>query len=94
MTKLFGLAFLDPTTVDDYFAEEMYEDIPSSQRCAKFADYVVETYISPESLSISHVSGYIYRQQNPGVHLTTRYHVMHTIMRSYSFYTSVYVCVS
>lgn len=68
LTKLFGLSFLDPTTIDDCFAEEMYEDIPNIQCCAKIADYLVETYISPESISLSQVSVYIYRQQNPCVH--------------------------
>jgi hypothetical protein len=31
------------------FAVELMADIPDDQRCLKFADYVVENYISPES---------------------------------------------
>ncbi|CAC5384871.1 unnamed protein product [Mytilus coruscus] len=35
LTKFFGLAFLDPTTVGDCLAEEMFEDVPNDQRCMK-----------------------------------------------------------
>ena len=49
LTQFFGLAYLDPSEVGDCIDEELVADIPDDQRCLKFADYVVENYISPDS---------------------------------------------
>lgn len=46
----FALMYLDPTEVGDCFALELFENMPQDPRLVKYADYLVDTYISEESL--------------------------------------------
>lgn len=45
----FGLHFLEPHEVGDFFSEQMYADMPNDPRLMKFCDYIVENYIDEES---------------------------------------------
>ena len=46
----FALMYLDPTEVGECFALELSENMPQDPRVVKYADYLVDTYISEESL--------------------------------------------
>ena len=45
----FGLHFIDPNEVEDCFVEEVMTNAPQDDRCTRFADYLVDNYISPNS---------------------------------------------
>lgn len=45
----FGLHFIDPTEVEDCFVDELMADAPQDDRCTRFADYLVDNYISLNS---------------------------------------------
>lgn len=45
----FGLHFIDPKEVEDCFVEELMTNAPQDDRCTRFADYLVDNYISPNS---------------------------------------------
>jgi hypothetical protein len=46
LSYFFGLSFLNPTEVEDCFAEDLMALAPQNDRCSAFADYVLENYIS------------------------------------------------
>ena len=45
----FGLHFVDPSTVEDCFADVLIADLPADDRCIKFADYLLDNYITADS---------------------------------------------
>uniref|UniRef100_A0A0P4VQ93 MULE transposase domain-containing protein n=1 Tax=Scylla olivacea TaxID=85551 RepID=A0A0P4VQ93_SCYOL len=45
----FGLHFIDPTDVEDCFVEEVMTEAPQDERCIRFADYLVDNYVTAES---------------------------------------------
>lgn len=45
----FGIMFLDPDLVSDFFVFELMEEKPNDERLCAFADYLVENYISEEA---------------------------------------------
>lgn len=46
----FALTYLDPGEIGDCFAMELFESMPKDNRVEKFADYLVDNYISHDSL--------------------------------------------
>lgn len=46
----FGLLFLNPNEVEDCFVEDLYSDIPQNDKVIEYADYLVENYISDDSV--------------------------------------------
>lgn len=51
----FGLQFLNPTEVADSFSFDLVSHLPVDPRLTKFCDYLVETYISEDSLFPPHI---------------------------------------
>ena len=49
MSLFFGLLFLPPEQIEECFVEDIMSEAPTDNRCVKFADYVLVTYITPES---------------------------------------------
>ena len=49
LSSFFGLPYLSPDQIEDCFVDDIMTESPTDSRCIKFADYVLETYISPES---------------------------------------------
>lgn len=45
----FGLPFLTPNDVDDFFTEDLMSMVPDDEKVLKFCDYVLENFISSES---------------------------------------------
>lgn len=50
LSAFFGLAFLPADQVEDSFAEDLMSEMPSNEKCVKFADYLTNCYITAESL--------------------------------------------
>lgn len=46
----FGLTYLDPSDVGDYFALDFTEDMPENEGLRQFYDYLVANYIDEESI--------------------------------------------
>jgi hypothetical protein len=44
-----GLHFFDPTEVEDCFVEDYMASAPQDERCIKYADYLVENYVTTDS---------------------------------------------
>jgi hypothetical protein len=56
LSQFFGLPFLPPDETEDSFVEEMIPEAPTNERCTKFSDYLLETYVgycSKENASFS-----------------------------------------
>lgn len=51
----FGLVFLDPNLVSDFFVFELLEIKPNDDRLTAFADYLVDHYISDEATFPPHI---------------------------------------
>ena len=49
LKSFFGLAFLDPSDVEDCFGDDIMRVLPEDPRCTSFADYILENYIVPDS---------------------------------------------
>ena len=49
MSLFFGLLFLPPEQIEECFVEDIMSEAPTDNRYVKFADYVLVTYITPES---------------------------------------------
>ena len=49
LSLFFGLLFLPPEQIEECFVEDIMSEAPTDNRCVKFADYVLVTYITPES---------------------------------------------
>ena len=49
LTRFFGLPFLAPEAVEDSFTEDIMSDAPDTDACMKFADYILEEFVSPTS---------------------------------------------
>jgi hypothetical protein len=49
LKSFFGLAFLDPSDVEDCFEDDIMRVLPEDPRCTSFADYILENYIVPDS---------------------------------------------
>jgi hypothetical protein len=49
LRSFFGLAFLDPSDVEDCFEDDIMKVLPEDPRCISFADYILESYIVPDS---------------------------------------------
>ena len=47
--NFFGLPFLPPDETEDSFVEEMIPEAPTNERCSKFSDYLLETYVDENS---------------------------------------------
>ena len=43
------IEFIDLKEVEDYFVDELMADAPQGDRCTRFADYLVDNYISLKS---------------------------------------------
>jgi hypothetical protein len=41
----FGLPFLPPDENEDSCVEEMISEVPTNERCTKFSNYLLETYV-------------------------------------------------
>jgi hypothetical protein len=50
LMHFFGLSYLEPSDVENSFAEDLITDMPADQRVEKFSDYVLSTYIDDTSL--------------------------------------------
>jgi hypothetical protein len=46
----FALTYLDPAEIGDCFAMDLFETMPKDVRLEKYANYLVDTYISEDSL--------------------------------------------
>jgi hypothetical protein len=46
----FALTYLDPAEIGDCFAMDLFETMSKDVRFEKYADYLVDTYISEDSL--------------------------------------------
>jgi hypothetical protein len=49
LSQFFGLPFLPPDETVDSFVEEMIPEAPTKERCSKFSDYLLETYVDENS---------------------------------------------
>ena len=49
LKSFFGLAFQDPSDVEDCFGDDIMRVLPEDPRCTSFADYILENYIVPDS---------------------------------------------
>ena len=49
LKQSFGLHFFDPTEVEDCFVEDYMASAPQDERCIKYAEYLVENYITTDS---------------------------------------------
>jgi len=49
LKQSFGLHFLDPTEVEDCFVEDYKASAAQDERCIKYADYLVENYVTIDS---------------------------------------------
>ena len=49
LSQFFGLPFLPPDETVDSFVEEMIPEAPTNERCSKFSDYLLETYVDENS---------------------------------------------
>ena len=45
----FGLHFIDADDVEECFVEEVMAEAPLDDRCSRFADYLVDNYVTAES---------------------------------------------
>nr|CAI5865708.1 unnamed protein product [Callosobruchus analis] len=48
LNHLFGLTFLPPAEVGEYFAQDFMSDKPQDSKVDQFNDYLVDTYIDSE----------------------------------------------
>lgn len=51
----FGLLFLEPEEVDDFYFLELYELKPNNESLEKFSDYLLNTYLTNESKFPPHI---------------------------------------
>lgn len=69
LTYIFGLSFLDPEEVGDFFAIDLSEIKPVDERVTQFCDYLVDNYISENSKFPPHLwaehSSSLERTTNP-----------------------------
>jgi len=49
LSLFFGLPFLPQEQIEECFVEDIMSEVPTDNRCVKFVDYVLVTYIMPES---------------------------------------------
>jgi hypothetical protein len=49
LKQSFGLHFFDPTEVEDCFVEDYMASAPQDERCIKYAEYLVENYVTTDS---------------------------------------------
>ena len=49
LKSFFGLGFLRPIEVEDCFAFDIVAGQPEDRRCARFADYILQTYVAPDA---------------------------------------------
>ena len=49
LKQSFGLHFLDPTEIEDCFVEDYMASAPQDERCIKYAEYLVENYVTTDS---------------------------------------------
>lgn len=49
LVKCYGLPFLSPGSVSEYFVNYLMESKPDDERVTRFADYLVDVYISEEA---------------------------------------------
>lgn len=49
LKSFFGLHFLEPADVEECFVEDLMTIAPQDERCVKFADYLVDNYLTAES---------------------------------------------
>ena len=45
LSLFFGLPCLPPEQIEEYFVEDIMSEAPTDNRCVKFVDYVLITYI-------------------------------------------------
>lgn len=64
---MFGLSYLSPENVGDCFAISFSEIQPTSEKLTKFTDYLVENYISEDSL----FPPYIWAEKSASTQRTT-----------------------
>ncbi|GFS16582.1 hypothetical protein ElyMa_004959900 [Elysia marginata] len=50
LRPFFALPYLDPSEVEDSFCFDMMPDVPEDPKCQEFAEYVFQTFVSPESV--------------------------------------------
>ncbi|KAJ8311151.1 hypothetical protein KUTeg_011290 [Tegillarca granosa] len=48
LSQFFGICFLPPEEIEDCFVEDIVASAPKDNRCEKFADYVLENYVTLE----------------------------------------------
>ena len=49
LTRFFGLPFLAPDEVEDYFTDDIMSDAPDADACMTFSDYILEECVTPIS---------------------------------------------
>nr|CAI5840604.1 unnamed protein product [Callosobruchus analis] len=67
LTHTFGLTYLDPSEVEDCFIFDLMSHKPDHKLIDKYADYLLENYIAPES----HFPPNIWAYENPSIKRTT-----------------------
>nr|CAI5851702.1 unnamed protein product [Callosobruchus analis] len=67
LTHTFGLTYLDPSEVEDCFIFDLMSYKPDHKLIDKYADYLLENYIAPES----HFPPNIWAYENPSIKRTT-----------------------
>ena len=55
LTRFIGLSLLPAADIQDAFATDIMDDAQTSQSCIKFADYVLNNYISDEAIVAPHL---------------------------------------
>jgi hypothetical protein len=79
LKSFFGLAFLDPSDVEDCFGDDIMRVLPEDPRCTSFADYILENYIVLDSRFPPHC-GLHYRHSTQYAQLMERSRSMHTTL--------------
>nr|CAI5823795.1 unnamed protein product [Callosobruchus analis] len=69
LTHTFGLTYLDPSEVEDCFIFDLMSYKPGHKLIDKYADYLLENYIAPESHFPPNTR--IWAYENPSIKRTT-----------------------
>jgi hypothetical protein len=84
LTRFFGLSLLSAADVQDAFATDIMDDAPTSESCMKFADYVLNNYISDGAIFAPQLWAAV---SNQSVRTTNAAESFHSHLNA-QFYTS------
>nr|CAI5855532.1 unnamed protein product [Callosobruchus analis] len=92
LTHTFGLTYLDSSEVEDCFIFDLMSYKPDHKLIDKYADYLLENYMAPES----HFPPNIWAYENPSIKRTTNtcesFH-SHFNFSFYSSYPSIFIFI-